>query len=54
MRFAAPLMPATLIRRYKRFLQLDEFQQGAYPGSTTGETYNAEATCWPLPLAELS
>ncbi|MGQ0767366.1 MAG: RagB/SusD family nutrient uptake outer membrane protein [Gemmatimonadota bacterium] len=42
------------LRRYKRFLSLDEFPQGAYPGSTTGETYNAAATCWPLPLAELN
>lgn len=42
------------LRRYKRFLQIDEFQQGPYPGSTTGDTYNAAATCWPLPLAELS
>jgi len=40
------------LRRYKRYLQLDEFPKGPYPGSTTGETYNASADCWPLPLAE--
>jgi hypothetical protein len=42
------------LRRYLRFLSIDEFPKGPYPGSTTGETYNAQATCWPLPLAELS
>lgn len=40
------------LRRYKRYLQVDEFPKGAYPGSTTGETYNADAVCWPLPAAE--
>ncbi|MGH7712607.1 MAG: hypothetical protein ACREOG_15050 [Gemmatimonadaceae bacterium] len=42
------------LRRYKKFLQIDEFPKGPYPGSTTGETYNAGADCWPLPLAETS
>jgi hypothetical protein len=42
------------LRRYLRFQQIDEFQKGLYPGSTTGETYNAAVTCWPLPLAELN
>jgi len=42
------------LRRYKRYLQIDEFPKGPYPGSTTGETYNANADCWPLPLAELT
>ncbi len=40
------------LRRYKKYLQIDEFPKGPYPGSTTGETYNANADCWPLPLAE--
>jgi hypothetical protein len=40
------------LRRYKRYMQIDEFPKGPYPGSTTGETYNASADCWPLPLAE--
>ena len=42
------------LRRYKRFYGVDEFQKGPYPGSTTGDTYNAATTCWPLPLAELN
>jgi hypothetical protein len=42
------------LRRYKRYYQIDEFPKGPYPGSTTGETYNATADCWPLPLAELT
>ena len=42
------------LRRYKRYLNLDEFPRGTYPGTTTGETYNASATCWPLPLAEIN
>ncbi|HJU75846.1 MAG TPA: hypothetical protein VJ717_19045 [Gemmatimonadaceae bacterium] len=42
------------LRRYKKYYQVDEFPKGAYPGSTTGETYNANADCWPLPLAETS
>jgi starch-binding outer membrane protein, SusD/RagB family len=42
------------LRRYKRFYNVDEFQKGPYPGSTTGQTYNADATCWPLPLAEIN
>jgi hypothetical protein len=40
------------LRRYKKFLQVDEFPKGPYPGSTTGETYNASAECWPIPIAE--
>ncbi len=42
------------LRRYKRFYNVDDFPQGPYPGSTTGDTYNAAATCYPLPLAELN
>lgn len=42
------------LRRYKRFYNVDEFPQGTYPGTTTGETYNAAATCYPLPLAEIN
>jgi starch-binding outer membrane protein, SusD/RagB family len=41
------------LRRYLKYQTLDLFPRGAYPGSTTGETYN-NATCWPLPLAELA
>lgn len=42
------------LRRYKRFYNVDEFPQGTYPGTTTGDTYNSAATCYPLPLAELN
>lgn len=41
------------MRRYKKYYNVDEFAHGAYPGSSTGETYN-EATCWPLPLSEIA
>ena len=41
------------LRRYKRFLNVDEFQTGHYPGSTSGQVYST-ATCYPLPLAELT
>ncbi|MGQ0540209.1 MAG: hypothetical protein ACT4R6_14805 [Gemmatimonadaceae bacterium] len=42
------------LRRYKKYYQIDEFTKGPYPTSTTGETYNATADCWPLPLSELT
>jgi hypothetical protein len=41
------------LRRYLKYYQVDEFPRGAYPTSTTGETYG-DATCWPLPLSELN
>lgn len=41
------------LRRYLKYYQIDEFPRGAYPTSTTGETYG-DATCWPLPLSELN
>ncbi|HET9012447.1 MAG TPA: hypothetical protein VFN38_11570, partial [Gemmatimonadaceae bacterium] len=41
------------MRRYLKYLQIDEFPRGAYPGSSSGETYN-DATCFPLPLAEIA
>jgi hypothetical protein len=41
------------LRRYLKYYQVNEFQRGAYPTSTTGETYG-EQTCWPLTLAELN
>lgn len=41
------------MRRYQKYQNLNLFPSGTYPGSTTGETYNP-ATCWPLPLSELS
>jgi hypothetical protein len=42
------------LRRYKRYLRIDEFPKGPYPGSSTGETYNVNADCWPTPQAETS
>ena len=40
------------LRRYLKYYQVNEFPRGAYPTSTTGETYS-EATCYPLTLAEI-
>ncbi len=40
------------LRRYKEFYGIDLFPQGTYPGTTTGLTYSAGTTCWPLTLAE--
>lgn len=42
------------LRRYKRFYSVDLFPKGAYPGSTTGQVYKDDVTCWPLPRAELT
>ena len=41
------------MRRYLKYLQIDEFPRGAYPGSSSGETYN-DASCFPLPLSEIA
>ena len=41
------------MRRYLKYLQLDLFPRGRYPGTVTSETYN-DATCFPLPLSELA
>jgi hypothetical protein len=41
------------LRRYLKFYQINEFPRGAYPTSTTGETYS-DATCYPLTLSELN
>ena len=41
------------LRRYLKYYQINEFQTGAYPTSTTGERYD-DATCWPLTLAEIN
>lgn len=42
------------LRRYKQYYGVDEFPKGPYPGSTIGETYMADVTCWPLPLSEIN
>jgi hypothetical protein len=41
------------LRRYKEFYGVDLFQQGPYPGSTTGEQYGTQE-CMPLTRAELN
>ena len=40
------------MRRYKRFDNLNFYESGVYPGSTTGLTYG-DQVCFPLPAAEL-
>jgi len=40
------------MRRYRQFNNVNLFESGSYPGSTTGEAYGTQ-TCLPLPLAEL-
>lgn len=42
------------LRRYLEFHAVNLFPQGPYPGSTSGATYNAGTTCWPLPVAEVN
>ena len=42
------------LRRYLEFYGVDDFPQGPYPTSTTGETYRSDVTCWPLVLAEIN
>ena len=41
------------LRRYLKYYQINEFPTGAYPTSSTGETYG-DQTCWPLTLSELN
>lgn len=41
------------LRRYLRYYQVDEFQRGPYPTSTTGDRFS-DATCWPVASAELN
>lgn len=40
------------LRRYQEFYNVDLWQTGTYPLTTTGETYD-ERRCWPLPISEL-
>jgi len=42
------------LRRYKEFYGIDLFPQGAYPGSTSGQTFNSTVSCWPLPISEIN
>lgn len=42
------------LRRYLKYYQVDLFPKGAYPGSTSGQTYNESISCWPLPTNEIN
>jgi hypothetical protein len=42
------------LRRYLRYLNLNLFPTGPYPGSTTGQVYDNTITCWPLPTVEVN
>lgn len=42
------------LRRYKKYYGVDLFPKGPYPGSTTGQVYNEEIDCWPLPTNEIN
>ena len=42
------------LRRYKKYYGIDLFQKGAYPGSTTGERFSDDVSCWTLPLSEIN
>ena len=42
------------LRRYKRYYGIDMFPKGLYPGTTTGETYKDDISCWPLPISEIN
>ena len=42
------------LRRYIRYYNVNLFPTGAYPGSTTGQVYDASITCWPLPTIEIN
>lgn len=42
------------LRRYLEFYDVDLFPKGAYPGSTTGQVYDENITCWPLPTNEIN
>ena len=42
------------LRRYLRYLNLNLFPTGPYPGSTTGQVYDTTITCWPLPTVEVN
>jgi hypothetical protein len=42
------------LRRYLKYYKVDLFPKGAYPGSTSGQTYNESISCWPLPTNEIN
>ncbi|HEY0929791.1 MAG TPA: RagB/SusD family nutrient uptake outer membrane protein [Gemmatimonas sp.] len=42
------------LRRYKQHYNVDLFPKGPYPGSTSGQVYSENITCWPLPTNEIN
>ena len=42
------------LRRYIKLYNVNNFEQGPYPGSTTGQIFNATTFCWPLPTSEIN
>lgn len=42
------------VRRYIKLYNVNLFEQGPYPGSTTGQIFNPTVTCWPLPISEIN
>ena len=42
------------LRRYIKLYNVNLFEQGAYPGSTTGQIFHPTTFCWPLPTSEIN
>jgi hypothetical protein len=42
------------LRRYIKLYNVNLFEQGPYPGSTTGQIFHPTTFCWPLPTSEIN
>ena len=42
------------LRRYIKLYNVNLFEQGGYPGSTTGQVFHPTTFCWPLPISEIN
>lgn len=42
------------LRRYIKLYSINSFEQGTYPGTTTGQIFNPTTFCWPLPTSEIN
>lgn len=42
------------LRRYIKLYNVNLFEQGAYPGSSTGQIFHPTTFCWPLPVSEIN
>ena len=42
------------LRRYIKLHNINLFEMGAYPGSTTGQVFHPTIFCWPLPTSEIN